>query len=49
MVISKFVKRLFTTGVLAPVLLLACASVPAGRKPKGHGVSLCIVRGTERV
>jgi hypothetical protein len=34
MVIIKLIKKLFTTGVLAPVLLLCCASVPAGASPK---------------
>jgi Peptidase C13 family len=33
MVIGKLIKKLFT-GVLTPVLLLACASVPAGASPK---------------
>jgi hypothetical protein len=32
MVISKLIKKLFTAGVLAPIL--ACASVPAGASPK---------------
>jgi hypothetical protein len=34
MVISKFIKRVFTAGVLAPVLLLACASVSARASSK---------------
>ena len=34
MVIIKLIRKLFTTGVLAPVLLLGCASVPAGASPK---------------
>lgn len=34
MVIGKLIKKIFATGVLASVLLLACASVPAGASPK---------------
>jgi hypothetical protein len=34
MVVNKLTQKLFTTVVLAPVLLLALASPPAGASPK---------------
>jgi hypothetical protein len=49
MFVYKLIKKFFITGVLAPVLLLAFASIPAGASPKVTVLSLWIIWGAERI